>query len=223
MRVLVLAQAKGGVGKSTLAIHLAAEANRKKRRTVLLELDDGEHVGTASLWSEARAEIVGLMPLEFMRVEPRRLDAMLASLRHQGVQLVVIDLPGTGSLAVNFAIKAADLVLLPSRPHGVDLEISATTLEVVQRAERPYGYVLTMVPSTGTEAQEMMDALEARGHRVAPQCIRQSKAFYRAVENGTTVQETEPNGKPAGEIRELWKWIDKQLQPGEHHEQRRHA
>jgi chromosome partitioning protein len=233
MRVLVLAQSKGGVGKSTLAIHLAAEAARKKRRTVLLELDDGEHAGTVSVWSQARAARTAerrnsdlavdkpkVLP-EVMRVEPHRLKVALARLEREGVQLVVIDLPGTGSLAVNPAIGAADLVLLPSRPQGVDLAISGATLEVVHRADRPYAYVLTMVPPTGHEAQDVTDELEAAGHPVAPQSIGQSKTFYRAIEDGTTVQETQPNGTPASEIRNLWKWIDQQLgEHREHHEQR---
>jgi chromosome partitioning protein len=233
VHVLVIAQAKGGVGKSTLAIHLAAEATRKKRRTVLLELDDGEHIGTASLWSQTRAERAAendsgflksvdkpkLQP-DVMRVEPHRLDAALATLKSKGVQLVVIDLPGTGSLAVNPAISAADLVLLPSRPQGVDLAISGTTVEVVHRADRPYAYVLTMVPTDrGHEAQDTTDELEAEGHLVAPQTIRQSKTFYRAIEDGSTVQEDDPTGKPAGDIRGLWKWIDQQL--GEHHHEQR--
>jgi chromosome partitioning protein len=225
MHVLVMAQAKGGVGKSTVAIHLAVEAARRKRRTVLLELDDGEHIGTVSLWSQARAEravereqqpSLGVdkpkVPPQVMRVEPHRLEAALARLERDGMELVVIDLPGTNSLAVNPAIAAADLVLLPSRPQGVDLAISGATLEIVHRAGRPYAYLLTMVPiDKGHEAQVTKDMLEAEGHPVAPYTIRQSKSFYRAVESGTTVQESDPRGKPTGDIRELWKWIDQQL------------
>jgi chromosome partitioning protein len=51
MRVITVAQQKGGVAKTTLAIHIAAEATRKGRRAVILELD---RQGTASRWSDLR-------------------------------------------------------------------------------------------------------------------------------------------------------------------------
>jgi chromosome partitioning protein len=54
MSIIAIASQKGGVGMSMLAIHIAAEAARKKKRTVILELD---RQGTVSLlWNKRRAE-----------------------------------------------------------------------------------------------------------------------------------------------------------------------
>ena len=223
MSVVTMAQAKGGVGKSTLAICLAAEASRKGWRTVILEIDDRTHLGTATQWADERRQNASSddllkavdkkkVPPEVERIEPQSLQPKLADFEQKGVRLVIIDLPGSASVAVNPAIAAADLVLIPSQPQGVDLKTSQATIDVVLRAQRPYAYVLTMVAPSGTETQDARDALEDEGHPVAPQAIKSAKVYYRAVESGQTVQELDPNGKPASEIRSLWNWLQEQLE-----------
>src|SRR5271166_4936582 len=96
MQVITVAQQKGGVGKSTIAIHIAAEATRKGRRAVILELD---RQGTASQWSEKRpytADSTDLLkdvdrakvPPEVVHVDAARLEPALAALADAGVELV---------------------------------------------------------------------------------------------------------------------------------------
>lgn len=232
MSVVTMAQAKGGVGKSTLAICLAAEASRKGWRTIIVELDDRTHLGTATQWAnERRASAAdndllkpvdkAKVPPEVERIEPQSLQLALAGFEKRGIRLVIIDLPGSAAVAVNPAIAAADLVLIPSQPQGVDLKTSQATIDVVVRAQRPYAYVLAMVAPSGDETQKARDALEAEGHTVAPQAIKAAKAYYRAIESGQTVQELDPNGKPAGEIRSLWNWVQQQLEAKKKHEQRK--
>ena len=70
MSIIAVASQKGGVAKSTLAIHLAVEAVRKRKlRTVILELDKQ---GTAGLlWNQRRARTVRSgRPAEGRRCDP---------------------------------------------------------------------------------------------------------------------------------------------------------
>jgi chromosome partitioning protein len=221
MQVITVAMQKGGVAKSTLAIHIAAEAVRKGKRAAILELD---RQGTASQWSEARpytAESEDLLkgvdrakvPPEVVHVDAARLHIALAALADVA-DLVVIDLPGTHSSAVTPAIRAADLVLIPSRPNDVDLKAAADTLAAVDRLKKDHAFVFTFLPAQGGRAEDAREYLEEAGRTVAPGGLRQLVDFSDAIAAGKTVQELKPNGKAAEQVRALWKWIEKRLQDG---------
>jgi len=225
MQIITVAQQKGGVAKTTLAIHVAAEAVRKGWRAVILELD---RQGTASLWSEARPYAADAEDLlkgvdkakvapEVVHVDAVRLETALAALVSAGADLVVIDLPG--SPAVTPAIRAADFVLIPARPNEVDIVASGETLATVGRLKKPYAYVLTFIPAQGNRAEETRDALEGEGHTVAPDGLSLLVDFSDAISTGQTVQELKPNGKAAGQVRALWKWLEKQLKEKGHDRQ----
>jgi chromosome partitioning protein len=219
MHVVAIAQQKGGVMKSTLAIHIAAEAQRKGKRAIILELDTQ---GTVSFWAKKRRAIAANdllkgadsngLPPEVMQIEATQLTQTLSLLSGRGVALAVLDLPGSHNTAVNEAIKASNFVLLPTRPHETDIVASAEPLAVVQRLRKPYAYVITFVEAPGTRADEAQSALEDEGHPVCPQFIGRRLLYAEAVSEGMTVMEKkDPQGKAANEIKNLWKWLDKQL------------
>ena len=203
MKVIAFAQQKGGTSKSTLAVHMAAEAVRSGLSAVILELDKQ---GTASLWGERRGR-----PPEVLRIESHSLPQALSRLQERGTDLVVLDCPGSHSPAVTPAIKAADLVLLPGRPHEVDIVASAATLVACQRLGKRYAYVLTLCPPTGSRAAEARAAFEVEGHAVAPVYIVTRAITADAVSRGRTAFELEPRGKAAEEIAGLWAWLKKEL------------
>jgi chromosome partitioning protein len=220
MHVIALAQQKGGVAKTVLAIHLAAAAVRRSKRAVVLELD---RQGTASFWASQRAALGSAhnlikpverakLPPEVMKIEHSQLEQTLTVLAGLGVEVVTLDMPGAHNAAVGSAIKAADLVLIPTRPQEVDITASAETLGVVQRLRKSYAYVMTFAEGKGERAEEAQDALEAEGHPVAPQFIWRRHVYADAIADGETVMEREPKGKAAEEIKSLWRWIEKQLE-----------
>jgi chromosome partitioning protein len=219
MQVITVSQQKGGVGKTTLAISLAAEATRKGRHAVILELD---RQGTASQWSERRRYtaadedlLKGIdrakVPPEVVHADASRLETALAALAGAGADLVVIDLPGTHSPAITPAIRAADLALIPTRPNEIDITASAETLATIHRLGKRYAYVLTFLPSTGDRQEKAREALEDEGHAVAPGGLSLLVDFADAIAAGQTVQEWKPAGKGAEQVRGLWKWIEKRL------------
>ncbi len=203
MKVIAFAQQKGGTGKSTLAVHMAAEAVRAGLAAVVLELDKQ---GTASLWGVRRGK-----PPDVLKIESRSLSQALARLESQGIALAVLDCPGSHSPAVTPAIKAADFVLLPCRPHEVDIAASAETLAVCQRLEKSYAYVLSLCPPSGSRATEARAAFEAEKHPVAPVDIVTRAVMADAVAKGRTAFELEPRGKAAEEIAALWRWLKGEL------------
>jgi chromosome partitioning protein len=208
MKAIAIAQQKGGVSKSTVAIHLAGEAARDGLTSFILELDKQ---GTASAWYAQRG---AGKPPEVLKIESGSLGQHLRALRGLSVDLVILDLPGAHSPAVTPAIKAADFVLIPARPNEIDIAASAETLSAAHRLEKPYAYVLTLTEPAGGKTKEARDALIEAGHPIAEGEISRRQVFVDAVASGKTAFEIEPKGKGAAEIRKLWTWIKTQMEIG---------
>ena len=66
-------------------------------------------------------------------------------------------------------------------------------------------------PVQGSEVSEATRALEADGIEVAPVVLHNRKAFYSHWQLGQTAQELDPDGKAAGEIRDLTLWLCERL------------
>lgn len=203
MRVLTFANQKGGVGKTTAAVHIAAAAEADGIPSAILELD---RQATASTWGEARRS-----PPHVSRIDSSTLSQALKKLMERGTGLAIIDSPGSHSPAVAAAIKASDLVLLPCRPQGVDISASAETFAVCQRLHKSHAYLLGPCVASETKAAKARAAFEREGHRVAPVDVMQRRVFVEAVEKGKTAMEIEPKGKGAAEMRALWAWVRKEL------------
>ncbi len=184
MKVLTLANQKGGCMKTTCAVHIAAAAEADGVLAAILELD---RQATASTWAEARAA-----PPHVSRIQSNALPQAFKKLLERGTELAVIDCPGSHSPAVAAAIKAADLVLLPCRPQGVDISASAETLATCQRLRKPYAYLLGPCVASETKAAKARAAFEREGHPVAMPDIMQRRVFVDAVERGKTAAEIEP-------------------------------
>lgn len=204
MRVITVANQKGGVGKTAVAVHLAVEAERNGMKVTVLELDKQ---GTASEWNEKRGgQLVN-------RIDATALDQMLRVLQGVQVDLVIIDMPGSHSSAVNVAVKASDFVLIPARPTTVDISASAETLSVIHRLRKDYAYLLTFVePTQVKRADEARAALEEGEHPVCRQYVFRRQTYIDALTSGKVAAELEPKGKAEGEIREVWKWLAGKLE-----------
>ena len=121
MRVLAFASQKCGAGKTTLAGHIAVQAQRAGTKSVVLvDLDPD-----ASLtdWFSLREEDDDPFPVA--RSSLKDLAAKLQQLRSDGVDLVVLDTPPTLNQAIDESIIAADLVAIPTRPCAHDLAAAA--------------------------------------------------------------------------------------------------
>ena len=163
-----------------------------------------------------------------VRLPVDEVDVEAVFFRGDGVDLVVIDTrPSVEADAVHVA-TLADLLVVPTRPAILDLRAILGTLDIVKGATRRAVIVLNACPpSRGAgEASVVGDArraLAAFGVPVAPVAVVNRTAFASALVTGLTATEAEPDGKAAGEVHALWRYIEKELSDGKESKSRGRA
>ena len=208
MKTLAIMSQKGGSGKTTLAVHLAAYAVGQKIKTALIDLDPQ---ASAYKWNERRTEDDPKSPkLDVVKGTVAQLAGFLTLAEDNGLALVVIDTAPHSNSAAAMVAQRADFVLMPCRPALFDLDAIASTVEIVTSAEASAAVVLNAAPR-GKLADEARTALEGQGITVFPSAIYQRAAYSHAVIDGRAVHEYEPEGKAAEEIAGLYGNISKLL------------
>ncbi len=129
---LVVTNLKGGVGKTTTAVYLAAVAATKGHDPVLLI--DADRQASAAEWLEER-------PIEGVEVveAPSERTLLRAMGRHDGI--AIIDTPPGDERLVQAAINAADAVIIPTRAGGIEYPRVVVTLGMIP-ARTPRGVVI---------------------------------------------------------------------------------
>ncbi|KQO04789.1 MULTISPECIES: ParA family partition ATPase [unclassified Sphingomonas] len=204
MTTIAIISQKGGAGKTTLALHLAAAAHDAGRIALVIDTDPQ---ATASQWAAWRSEA----PPEVIDSPPPRLAAKVAQATEQGAEFIVIDTPPHADSAARAAVEIADLVLIPCRPSAFDLSAIQTTAKLVQLLRKPAFVVFTAgSPNAPRVYQEAGELVESFGTPACPIQIPDRAAFRHASAEGRTVMEFEPNGKAAEDIRHIYEWTCRQ-------------
>jgi chromosome partitioning protein len=201
MRTVAMVSQKGGSGKTTIAVHLAVCAERAGKPTLILDLDPQ---GSAMAWLKRRGDDVP----EVIATDAGKLAGMLAKAKEGGAGLVIVDTAPHSDRAAAVASQLADLVLIPCRPAAFDVDAIASTLHMTKLANAKTAIVLNAIPTRGTYAEEVGEAL-GQIALVAPVKLYQRAAYCNAVNDGRSVEEYDPHGKAAEEIRALYKWVMK--------------
>jgi chromosome partitioning protein len=205
MPTIAIISQKGGAGKSTLAIHLAAEAENSGHTALVIDLDPQ---ATASQWAAWRKDAPPLV----IDSAPPRLSAKIEQATRQGAKFIVIDTPPHADSAASAAVEAADLVLIPCRPSAFDLAAIQTTASLVKMRGKPAFVVWTAgSPTAPRMYEEAAQVIHGYGLLSAPYYIADRAAFRHAAAEGKTVMEIDPRGKAAEEVRQLYMWACKQV------------
>jgi chromosome partitioning protein len=159
-----LTNSKGGVGKTTIAVHLAAWLSKKKRNVVFIDADPQS---SASQWIQE----LGL-PIKLERFsEPEDIIQRLAGLAAKADD-VVIDGPAGLSTTTRAIMLKADRVFLPCGPSILDLRAASKAVMLLREAQKarkgkPVGLLIpNKLQKRGRLSREMMGAAKQLGVNV---------------------------------------------------------
>lgn len=144
---------KGGVGKTTTAVYLAAVAASRGHGPVVLV--DADRQASAAEWLEER-------PITDVEVVEAPSERTLTRAMTGKVGTAILDLPPGDERLVQSAITAADAVVIPTRAGGVEFARVAYTAEIIP-PKTPRGVVITAARLGTNDLQETIDWWKREG------------------------------------------------------------
>ncbi len=184
MRTVLVASSKGGVGKTTIATHLAAQAALAGKRTVLVDADPQ---GSSTRWAERRAELESaVLPVDG---SGRRWD------RHvpEDAQRLVIDAPaGSTADSLSAMLEVADTLVVPVLPSTLDIDATVPFLNAVAKHERVrrgdlrVGLVANRLKPWTNASQQAVALLKQWPYPVVAE-LRDSQAYVMLVGLGRSL------------------------------------
>lgn len=168
--------------------------------------------GTAAKWGDRRGQREDDDSPSVIGGQASRLGVLLDAARANGSDLIIIDTPPHAEAVALQAAKASDLILVPTRAGGFDLEAIQTTLEMAELAKKPAHVLINAVP---TNRQHLGDKAHAglgeRNISVAPVIWMERAAFADLAADDLAAPERDQHGKAAHEVQALLEWLCGQL------------
>ncbi|MEM8884742.1 MAG: ParA family protein [Planctomycetota bacterium] len=211
VKTIALVNQKGGVGKTTLAMNLAACLIEEGYRTLVLDADPQQ---SASRWSHVHdgpggVEVVRLdasRPIDLVSDEIQRIAA------ERRAELAVMDCPPQLRAATEVALLLAELTLVPVGPSPLDIWAAEEVIDFAHDARdvrgdgKPH---VALVPSrlSGTVmARDLPVVLEALGEPLAPGITERIVVAESAIV-GETLPDYAPKSRSSDEFFALTRFV----------------
>ena len=203
-KILVVANGKGGVGKTTTTMSLAGIFSERYKVLAV----DADPQASLSWWMERERQ-----KTNFDLVKETN-PLILGKLRKiEGYELIIVDTPpALDSEALAAVLAAADYLLLPTPPAPMDL---TALIQTVRQAVLPVGVahrvLLTRVDSRSSEeAREAQKTLKEVGIPACKTFIRAYKAHERAALEGVPI--TQWRGKNSWQAQADYRKVADEIQ-----------
>jgi chromosome partitioning protein len=197
--ILTVGNIKGGVGKSLLAVNIAAVLAQRGNDVLLI---DGDEQASAATFAELRAEQTSKAEFATIQLQGAAIRQQMKQLREKYSE-IVIDVGGRDTGSLRAALTVADAILIPFQPRSVDLwagvQMGALVAEArcINEGLRAYA-LLNGADAQGHDNAEASEALGAvEGIEALPCVVVRRKAFPNAFSNGLAVTESVPRDTKA--------------------------
>ena len=193
--MIAIANSKGGVGKSTIAVHLAAWLNEQGHSVTLADCDTQQ---SSSTWAREAIPTTRYVRLSDADEILNQLPALARE-----TDFVVADGPGSNTETSRALLLRADLAIVPCKASMLEVRALTQATNVLRQAQDIRGgvpggvIVLTMVGKKYRLTQDMKTAASTLGLPVASTALALRQAYADAPGQGTVVWKLGSRGKDA--------------------------
>jgi chromosome partitioning protein len=155
--ILSLVSLKGGVGKTTSAMYLAACAVEDELNPIVLDADEE---ASALSWAALATSRNKPLPWEVITPDRNSLAKQARALEKKG-HCVIIDTPPNNREVLTIAGMVSDLVIVPVSPSGVEMDRLKNTIALLENVEAARGSLTHAVLLTQYDGRRLL-AIEAQ-------------------------------------------------------------
>ena len=207
-KIITIAHQKGGVGKSTIALNLAVELNKKYDLKVI----DLDYQKSITIFNETRKE-KKLKPLNIIRIENQK---ELIDVLKNNNELILIDSGGFDSDLNRIAMIGADLIITPVSSNLIEiygLEAFKGILQELKEVEpeiKSYILLNNIDPKATKSIKELKKYIESNNEYfdLLDSVLRRRADFAKSFEAGKSVVEMDKKSKASKELKNLIKDIE---------------
>lgn len=190
MPTVVFASPKGGVGKSTSAVLLATELALKGASVTVIDADPNKPV---SQWAKRPGRPENLTVAADV-TEETVIDEIQAAAAK--TPFVIVDLEGTASMMVAYAISRADLVIIPTQGSQLDAAEAGKAIRLIRQQEKAFGrpipyailFTRTSAAIRPRTLQHIQDEFAKHGVRAFDTHMHEREAFRSIFSFGGTLE-----------------------------------
>lgn len=210
--IISLANPKGGVGKSTLAVNLAVEAIKDGWEDIaILELDLQR---TAYLWAKLRDQRGVKPPVQIELVDSiETIEGGCAAYAADKQSLLIVDCAGADTDFNRAAVAFSDMVIIPTRPSQIEVFALTRALGLIQDLGKvPYILNACAFPAAKSTINDLAEYIGTLGGcKLMSSVIRYRAAYQHSFAAGKSVTEYARDQLASLEIAELAKEINQFL------------
>ena len=213
--VALLAQ-KGGVGKTTLALSLAVQAELSGKRAGVLDVDPQ---ATASGWYLTRKGSGKETPIVASATESELLRQAQADAKDDGLEWLFVDTAAGVSELPAAAAAMADLLLIPCLPAIFDMDAMGPTVKLARQSGKPAFFIVNRGRSKAINDECALALTSAYGLPAVNTHISTRLPIPDAAQLGQALPEFVSKDQSVAKGKEefvaLWSWLKKQQAQGE--------
>ena len=205
MPTIALVNNKGGVGKSTTAVHLSSWLEKRRKRVMLIDADAHE---SSSRWLDNRESKIDY----FAFTDPNRILDSMPRLAEK-TDFLVVDAPAGMAETTRAILLRADLAVCPCQPTTLDTDSTEQNLEPIKQAQslrdgKPYALLLLSKAQKNTKAKkDALHWIKQSGFHWLTSCIHQRQIFTRLYDKGLTIWDFENSVSPANQASAEYKVV----------------